>query len=138
MCGIAGVLLPQATLPRAELEARLWAMTETVRHRGPDDQEIWTDGLAGLVQARLAIIDLSSAANQPIASQDGSVWLTFNGEIYNFAGIRADLEKLGYVFRSRGHRQWLACLGASCLRPHARHVCAGAVGSARAPAGSRA
>ena len=55
MCGIAGVLLPQPTLPRAELEARLWAMTERVRHRGPDDQEIWTDGLAGLVQARLAL-----------------------------------------------------------------------------------
>jgi asparagine synthase (glutamine-hydrolysing) len=108
MCGIAGVLLPQATLPRTELEARLWAMTESVRHRGPDDQEIWTDGLAGLVQARLAIIDLSAAANQPIASQDGSVWLTFNGEIYNFAEIRADLEKLGYVFRSRGDAEVIA------------------------------
>ena len=108
MCGIAGVLLPQATLSRAELEARLWAMTETVRHRGPDDQEIWTDGLAGLVQARLAIIDLSSAANQPIASQDGSVWLTFNGEIYNFAEIRTDLEQLGYVFRSRGDAEVIA------------------------------
>jgi asparagine synthase (glutamine-hydrolysing) len=108
MCGIAGVLLPQATLPRAEFEARLWAMTETVRHRGPDDQEIWTDGLAGLVQARLAIIDLSAAANQPIASQDGSVWLTFNGEIYNFAEIRTDLEKLGYVFRSRGDAEVIA------------------------------
>jgi asparagine synthase (glutamine-hydrolysing) len=108
MCGIAGVLLRQATFPRAELEARLWAMTEAVRHRGPDDQEIWTDGLAGLVQARLAIIDLSAAANQPIASQDGSVWLTFNGEIYNFAEIRADLEKLGYVFRSRGDAEVIA------------------------------
>jgi asparagine synthase (glutamine-hydrolysing) len=102
MCGIAGVLLPQANLPRDTLEARLWAMTRSVRHRGPDDQEIWTDGLAGLVQARLAIIDLSAAANQPIASEDGSVWLTYNGEIYNFADIRTDLEKLGYVFRSRG------------------------------------
>jgi asparagine synthase (glutamine-hydrolysing) len=108
MCGIAGVLLPQATLPRAELETRLWAMTEAVRHRGPDDQEIWTDGQVGLVQARLAIIDLSAAANQPIASQDGSVWLTFNGEIYNFAEIRADLEKLGYVFRSRGDAEVIA------------------------------
>ncbi|HML11352.1 MAG TPA: asparagine synthase (glutamine-hydrolyzing), partial [Stellaceae bacterium] len=108
MCGIAGILLPQATLPRAELEARLWAMTDTVRHRGPDDQEIWTDGLAGLVQARLKIIDLSKAANQPIASQDGSVWLTFNGEIYNFAEIRADLEELGYVFRSRGDAEVIA------------------------------
>jgi asparagine synthase (glutamine-hydrolysing) len=108
MCGIAGVLLPQATLPRGELEARLWAMTRSVRHRGPDDQEIWTDGLAGLVQARLAVIDLSAASNQPIASQDGSVWLTYNGEIYNFAEIRADLEKLGYVFRSQGDAEVIA------------------------------
>jgi asparagine synthase (glutamine-hydrolysing) len=108
MCGIAGVLLPQASLARPELEARLWAMTESVRHRGPDDQEVWTDGIAGLVQARLAIIDLSPAANQPIASQDGSVWLTYNGEIYNFADIRTDLEKLGYVFRSRGDAEVIA------------------------------
>jgi asparagine synthase (glutamine-hydrolysing) len=108
MCGIGGVLLPQPTLARAELEARLWAMTQAVRHRGPDDQEIWTDGLAGLVQARLAVIDLSAASNQPIASQDGSVWLTYNGEIYNFAEIRADLEKIGYVFRSRGDAEIIA------------------------------
>ena len=108
MCGIAGVLLPEATLPRAELETRLWAMSGAVRHRGPDDQEIWTDGLAGLVQARLAVIDLSAAANQPIASQDGSVWLTFNGEIYNFAEIRAELETLGYAFRSRGDAEVIA------------------------------
>ena len=108
MCGIAGVLLPQATLPRSEIEARLWAMTESVRHRGPDDQEVWTDGLVGLIQARLAIIDLSDAANQPISSQDGSVWLTFNGEIYNFVEIRKDLEALGYVFRSRGDAEVIA------------------------------
>ncbi|HEU0217891.1 MAG TPA: asparagine synthase (glutamine-hydrolyzing) [Stellaceae bacterium] len=108
MCGIAGVLLAQPNVPRGELEARLWAMTGAVRHRGPDDQEIWTDGLAGLAQARLAVIDLSDAANQPIGSQDGSVWLTFNGEIYNFAAIRADLEKLGYVFRSRGDAEVIA------------------------------
>ncbi|HZT87157.1 MAG TPA: asparagine synthase (glutamine-hydrolyzing) [Stellaceae bacterium] len=108
MCGIAGVLLPQPSLPRAEIEARLWAMVAAVRHRGPDDQQVWTDGQAGLVQARLAIIDLSPAANQPIGSQDGSVWLTFNGEIYNFADIRAELEALGYAFRSRGDAEVIA------------------------------
>ncbi|MBV8777210.1 MAG: asparagine synthase (glutamine-hydrolyzing), partial [Alphaproteobacteria bacterium] len=108
MCGIGGVLLSQPGLPRAALEARLWAMTRAVRHRGPDDQEVWTDGLAGLVQARLAVIDLSAAANQPIASEDGSVWLTFNGEIYNFAEIRTDLERLGYAFRSRGDAEVIA------------------------------
>ncbi|HYM72808.1 MAG TPA: asparagine synthase (glutamine-hydrolyzing) [Stellaceae bacterium] len=108
MCGIAGLLLPQASLPHAEIEARLWAMTGAIEHRGPDDQAVWTDGLAGLAQARLAVIDLSAAANQPIASQDGSVWLTYNGEIYNFAEIRRDLEALGYVFRSRGDSEVIA------------------------------
>src|SRR5579864_3578418 len=108
MCGIAGLLLPQASLPHAEIEARLWVMTGAIEHRGPDDQAVWTDGLAGLAQARLAVIDLSAAANQPIASQDGSVWLTYNGEIYNFAEIRTDLEKLGYVFRSRGDAEVIA------------------------------
>jgi len=108
MCGIAGVLLPQPSLPRAEIESRLWGMTRAVQHRGPDDQEVWTDGLAGLAQARLAIIDLSEAANQPISSQDGSVWLTFNGEIYNFGDIRRDLEAQGYVFRSHGDAEVIA------------------------------
>jgi len=108
MCGIAGFVLAQPSLPRPEIEARLWAMTGTIKHRGPDDQAVWTDGLAGLAQARLAVIDLSAAANQPIASQDGSVWLTYNGEVYNFAEIRRDLEALGYVFRSRGDAEVIA------------------------------
>jgi asparagine synthase (glutamine-hydrolysing) len=108
MCGIAGFVLAQPSLPWAEIETRLWAMTGTIKHRGPDDQAVWTDGLAGLAQARLAVIDLSAAANQPIASQDGSVWLTYNGEIYNFAEIRRDLEALGYVFRSRGDAEVIA------------------------------
>src|SRR5262249_28061233 len=101
MCGIAGFLLPQPSLASAELEARLREMAGSVRHRGADSREVWTDGLAGLAQARLAVIDLSAAANQPIPSQDGSVWLTYNGEIYNFAELRAELEALGYGFRSR-------------------------------------
>src|SRR3954454_12301489 len=108
MCGIAGFVLAQPSLPPAEIEARLWAMTGTIKHRGPDDQAVWTDGLAGLAQARLAVIDLSVAANQPISSQDGSIWLTYNGEVYNFAEIRRDLEALGYVFRSRGDAEVIA------------------------------
>jgi asparagine synthase (glutamine-hydrolysing) len=108
MCGIAGFVLAQPSLPQADIEARLWAMTGTVKHRGPDDQAVWTDGLAGLAQARLAVIDLSTAANQPISSADGSVWLTYNGEIYNFADIRRDLETLGYEFRSRGDAEVIA------------------------------
>jgi asparagine synthase (glutamine-hydrolysing) len=108
MCGIAGFLLAQPGLPRPELEARLWAMLRTIRHRGPDDQGVWTDGLAGLAHARLSIIDLSQASHQPIASADGSVWLTYNGEIYNFAELREELTGLGYVFRSRGDGEVIA------------------------------
>ena len=88
-------------MPVPDLEARLWAMIATLRHRGPDDEGVWTDGRAGLAHARLSIIDLSPAGHQPMASADGDVWITYNGEIYNFAEIRGELEALGYVFRSR-------------------------------------
>ena len=101
MCGIGGFLLTQAALPRGELEARLWRMVAALRHRGPDDEGIWTDGRAGLAHARLAIIDRSPAGHQPMASAGGDVWITFNGEIYNFAEIRQELAALGYPFRSR-------------------------------------
>jgi asparagine synthase (glutamine-hydrolysing) len=100
MCGIGGFLLARAA-PAAELEARLWRMVETLRHRGPDDEGIWTDGRAGLAHNRLSIIDLSAAGHQPMASVDGEVWLSYNGEIYNFVALRAELEALGYRFRSR-------------------------------------
>jgi asparagine synthase (glutamine-hydrolysing) len=108
MCGIAGFLLPQPTLPRADIEARLWAMLATLRHRGPDDEGVWTDGQGALAHARLSIIDLSPAGHQPIASADGEVWLTYNGEIYNFLELRAELEASGYVFRSRTDSEVIA------------------------------
>src|SRR5438067_5474634 len=101
MCGISGFLLSRATLPRAAAEARLWAMVGTLRHRGPDDEGVWTDGRAGLAHARLSIIDLSPAGHQPMASADGTAWITYNGEVYNFAEIRRELGALGYSFRSR-------------------------------------
>ena len=101
MCGIGGFLLSATTSPREELESRLWAMVATLRHRGPDDEGVWTDDRAGLAHARLSIIDLSPTGRQPMASADGTVWVTFNGEIYNFVEIRRELEKAGYRFRSR-------------------------------------
>jgi asparagine synthase (glutamine-hydrolysing) len=108
MCGIAGFVLPQPALARGDIEARLWAMIGTLRHRGPDDEGVWTDGLAALAHARLAIIDLSQAGHQPIASADGQVWLTYNGEIYNFAALRDELTGAGYVFRSRTDSEVIA------------------------------
>ncbi len=101
MCGIAGFVTVGAGLRYAELEMRLSRMGATLRHRGPDDHGSWTDGRAGLAHARLSIIDLSPAGHQPMASADSSVWLTYNGEVYNFAKIRSELEALGYPFVSR-------------------------------------
>jgi len=101
VCGISGFLLPQATSSHRDLEARLWAMIAMLRHRGPDDEGVWTDRRAGLAHARLSIIDLSSAGHQPMASADETAWITYNGEIYNFAEIRRELEAAGYGFRSR-------------------------------------
>ena len=101
MCGIAGFLTTGAPRPGRDLEARLWRMIATVRHRGPDDEGVWTNGQAGLAHARLSIIDPTPAGHQPMASADGTVWISFNGEIYNFAEIRRELDSLGYLFRSR-------------------------------------
>jgi asparagine synthase (glutamine-hydrolysing) len=101
MCGIAGFVVVEPAPTKAELEDRLWGMIAPLRHRGPDDEGVWTDGRAGLAHARLAVIDPSPAGHQPMASNDGTVWITYNGEVYNFAEIRRDLEALGYHFKSR-------------------------------------
>ena len=101
MCGVGGFLVVRTAATRNELEARLWGMVARLRHRGPDDEGVWTDCRAGLAHARLSIIDLSPAGHQPMASADGTTWISYNGEIYNFAEIRQELEALGYPFRSR-------------------------------------
>jgi len=116
MCGIAGFVNTGPALSVAELEARLWRMIAPLRHRGPDDEGVWTDGRAGLAHARLSIIDLSRAAHQPMASADGSVWITYNGEVYNFAELRRELaagddggHEMAVLMRwpgSRVHRLW--------------------------------
>src|SRR3954462_14498737 len=96
MCGIVGyVAATGARLPELELAlARL-------RHRGPDDSGVWNRDNATLGFARLSIIDLSQAGRQPMSSADGRYTLVFNGEIYNFARLRDDLERAGESFR--GH-----------------------------------
>src|SRR5215813_12617988 len=100
MCGIGGFLLSE-TAAHANLRSRLWAMIAMLRHRGPDDEGVWTDGRAGLAHARLSIIDRSAAGHQPMSCADATVWITYNGEVYNFGEIRRQLEALGYPFRSR-------------------------------------
>jgi asparagine synthase (glutamine-hydrolysing) len=75
-------------------------MVEAVAHRGPDDRDVLTIGVATLGHARLSILDLSPAGHQPMGTQDGRYWLSFNGEIYNFAHLRRELEARGAHFRS--------------------------------------
>jgi asparagine synthase (glutamine-hydrolysing) len=75
-------------------------MCELIAHRGPDGWDVHVDGWTGLGHRRLSIIDLSAAGTQPMGTANGDVWITFNGEIYNFLELRRELEKCGHVFRS--------------------------------------
>lgn len=100
MCGIAGKLYFDGTRQVSEEELRRFH--EAIVHRGPDDHGIYINpsGNVGLVHRRLSIIDLSPAGHQPMTNEDGTVWITFNGEIYNFQELRQKLEKKGHPFKS--------------------------------------
>ncbi len=109
MCGLAGFLWLGKGQPPFDGERRLWRMISTLRHRGPDDEGVWQDGVCGLAHARLSIIDLSPAAHQPMGSADGRVWISYNGEVYNFMELRRELEAKGYTFRSRSDTEVIIC-----------------------------
>ncbi|HDY69049.1 MAG TPA: asparagine synthase (glutamine-hydrolyzing), partial [Candidatus Scalindua sp.] len=98
MCGIAGIFNLNGE-PVSSVILR--KMTDVIAHRGPDGEGFYTDSFIGLGHRRLAIIDLSPAGHQPMVSNDGQVVLSYNGEIYNFQELRAELEALGHQFRSR-------------------------------------
>jgi asparagine synthase (glutamine-hydrolysing) len=98
MCGIAGMFSLGGTLPPA-LRAALPAMTAAISHRGPDGDGFFDDGIAALGHRRLAIIDVAGG-RQPLANEDGTVWITFNGEIYNYRPLRDLLIDRGHVFRT--------------------------------------
>ena len=93
MCGIAGVLDPRARDSKQQLESDALRMASTLRHRGPDDEGVWTDAGAGIALAvrRLAVLDLSPAGHQPMVSASGRYCAVFNGEIYNVEQLRQDL-----------------------------------------------
>jgi len=100
MCGIAG-FWDRRPARAEEMEDRVVAMTDTLRHRGPDDAGSFVDAVTGIALGtrRLAIIDLSALGHQPMVSSDGRYVVSFNGEIYNFSDLRAELEGLGHRFR---------------------------------------
>src|SRR6516164_11368931 len=95
MCGIAGF----TRLNRAVNRGVAHRITETLRHRGPDQQGVFEGSVATLCAVRLKIIDLGGG-DQPIVSDDGSTVIAFNGEIYNHAALRQELESLGHRFHS--------------------------------------
>src|SRR5438128_1075244 len=96
MCGIAGIV------ERGRVADRdvVLAMTRAVAHRGPDGEGVYLAGPVGLGNRRLAVIDLSEAADQPMATNDGSLVITYSGEVYNYRELRVELEALGRRFRS--------------------------------------
>ncbi len=101
MCGIVGSFIFSDTVHNIPVtEAHILQMRDTMIHRGPDSGGVWLsqDGKLGLGHRRLSILDLTESAAQPMSNEDGTVWVVFNGEIYNHAQIRAELEQLG------GHR----------------------------------
>ncbi len=107
MCGIAGFLLLRSNQPSFDPTRRLRTMISTLGHRGPDDEGLWSDGVCGLAHARLAIIDLSPGGHQPMADESGRIWVSYNGEIYNFKDLRGELIALGYRFRSQSDTEVL-------------------------------
>jgi len=96
MCGIAGFV---AVGRRDDDRATVRRMTDSLRHRGPDDEGWYVDDYAALGVRRLRVIDLHTG-RQPIANEDATVWVVFNGEIYNYRALRTRLEERGHRFRS--------------------------------------
>lgn len=95
MCGIAGIVSSgSGRFPDRNIVHR---MCQTIEHRGPDDEGIYAHDRVVLGMRRLSIIDLAGG-HQPIHNEDKTVWIVFNGEIYNFQEVRADLEKRGHRF----------------------------------------
>jgi asparagine synthase (glutamine-hydrolysing) len=117
MCGICGKLIFKDAVPTRET---IQAMCNAIIHRGPDDEGIYTAPHIGLGQRRLSIIDLSSSACPPLTNEDRTVWLAFNGEIYNFQELRKQLQQRGHRFTSNTDTEVIIHLyedeGVECLK----------------------
>src|SRR5437660_803378 len=107
MCGIFGVYARDSAEPiAADTLARMGA---SLAHRGPDGGGVRLDGAVGIGMRRLSIIDLPGG-DQPLANEDGSIWVVFNGEIYNYRQLTAELAARGHVFRTRSDTEVLVHL----------------------------
>ena len=116
MCGIAGMIAPEG---KTITDEQIRRMTNTIVHRGPDDEGIFAQGNVGLGMRRLSIIDLSGGS-QPIYNEDRSIAVVFNGEIYNFRELRKDLEGRGHRFYTHTDTEVIVHLyeemGADCVK----------------------
>ncbi len=115
MCGIAGIVGRQGEVIDS---ADVRRMCQTIVHRGPDDEGVYARSRVGLGMRRLSIIDLATG-NQPIHNEDRTVWVVFNGEIYNFAELRRELEARGHRFYTQTDTEVIVHLyeekGAECV-----------------------
>ena len=115
MCGIAGIL---RTAPTAAMRDEVSRMIGRVAHRGPDGEGIHVQDRVAIAHRRLSIIDLAGGG-QPMSNEDGTVWITYNGELYNYRELRRELLAAGHVFRTQSdtetivhaYEQW----GADCV-----------------------
>jgi asparagine synthase (glutamine-hydrolysing) len=118
MCGIAGIVAVDKAGLNQDAPARAVKMRDVITHRGPDEAGLYCDTHAALAHRRLSIVDLSTG-QQPLSNEDGSVWVVFNGEIYNHAEVRRELEAHGHVYRTKSdtetivhaYEQW----GGACV-----------------------
>src|SRR5262252_5872094 len=117
MCGIAGVV-QFAPDSRVSLET-LRSMCTVIAHRGPDDEGFYVDGPVGLGMRRLSIVDLATG-HQPISNEDGTIWIVFNGEIYNHSTLREQLLARGHLYRTQSDTETIIHLyeeyGRECVR----------------------
>ncbi len=131
MCGISGIF--HFDRERAVERAVLEAMSRQIVHRGPDDGGVYLDGNVGLAMRRLSIIDLKTG-QQPISNEDGTVWIVFNGEIYNHGSLRGPLEAHGHRYRSHSDTETIVHLyeeyGTDCVQ-HLRGMFAFAIWDTR-------
>jgi asparagine synthase (glutamine-hydrolysing) len=131
MCGIAGVL---ELVRGAEVDPQvLRRMCAAMVHRGPDDEGIYTEGRVGIAMRRLSIIDVT-AGHQPLSNEDGTIWIVFNGEIYNHAALREQLQARGHRYRTHCDTETIVHLyeeyGRDCVQ-HLRGMFAFAIWDSR-------
>src|SRR5574341_652953 len=109
MCGIAGIVGPDMAADVDAARDLIARMCGVIAHRGPDDEGYYVAGQAAIGMRRLSIIDIASG-HQPISNEDGSVWIVFNGEIYNHHDLRKDLVARGHKFATRSDTETIVHL----------------------------